>query len=44
MLTVLYDLICVLLTPVAWAAKLTAAAAVLLAPALAAELLCRLFF
>lgn len=44
MFAVLYDLLCALLTPIIWAAKLTAAAAVLLAPAFAAELLCRLFF
>jgi hypothetical protein len=42
MLTVLYDLICALLTPVVWAAKLTAAVALLLAPVALGEYLCHI--
>ena len=42
MLTVLYDLLCALLTPVAWAAKLAAAVALLLAPIALGEYLCRI--
>lgn len=42
MLSILYDITCALLTPVVWAAKLTACLAGILAPVAAAEYLCHL--
>ena len=42
MLSILYDITCALLTPVVWAAKLTAAVALLLAPVAVGEYLCHL--